>query len=358
MNAIKAVLRISALTFLYFTILVLAAAAQDVSGAWEFVHLTGDAGLQAEMYQGGYSTILTQGATHNHVANVTGSTAFTFTNNLAEIYCCNDQVSGTVNTQSNVVTITFSIPANPSIGQAAFQETYTGTFSAGIPLFQIPTTITGTYTSTAPSAYTNGHGNFVATWFPPFSGAAYTGGFDSLDVGSGAQDVPASVKLTTNADGTLSGTVGGIRNGQADFTIAPGLKSSTGLACFAGPLTLKTVTNPLIGSVPGYPPNTSPSFASGVGGYIFAEDSNGVQLWLNWESIRPDGSPAAVGENFDADDVSHQTANNGTRNLLLMYYGVSKGVCDGAGGGDRGFSPEVGKRDRDHREHRRRGDRR
>src|SRR5271157_2305725 len=65
----------------------------NINGRWEFVHMSGDVGEQAELYQGGYSTILATSG-----SKVTGSTAFTTGNSLAEIFCCYDIITGSIKT--------------------------------------------------------------------------------------------------------------------------------------------------------------------------------------------------------------------------------------------------------------------
>jgi hypothetical protein len=330
----------------------------NINGRWEYVHITGDAGEQAEMYQGGYSTILTQNG-----STVTGSTAFTTSDNLAELSCCSDVITGTINTtgfpfnQTTTVKVTFDVAANSSPGQPHFQEIYTGTLN--VPSNPCttdsssscnPTTITGTYTSTAGSAYTicaptshDADCKFTATWFPAFKNSSYSGGFDGPDDGTGPSNVPVNFTLTTTTD-----------NSTITGTLTAGLFA--GKACFDGTVTLQPVTNPEIIGTIGYPPNTDPPYAAGVGGYLFGMDKNGVQLWVNWYSTNPNGDPAAVGEMQYAGFPITQTADDGTNITIIAFYGITGGVCDGYGGGDAPFvlqgqkpAPRQPRRDHGHR---------
>ena len=315
----------------------------NLNGRWEFVHTTGDAGEQAQYYQGGYSTVLAQSG-----SKLTGSLPYTTTNTIAEIYCCDDKVTGSVSGFPffQIITVDFHVPSNAEgniYGEqpTAFDEVYTGTLNIGNCTTTsnascFPTTITGTYTSTAGSNYTDCYvGNhsssgckFTATWFPAFKNSTYNGAFDAPDDGNGPSNVPVSWTITTNSDNTtLSGT------------ITAGLfgTGSSAKACFAGPVTLKDVTNPLLIGDIGLAPNTEAPYAAGVGGSFLGEDKNGVQLWVNWYAANPNSDPAAVGELQYYGVPITQSNDDGTSLVIIAYYGITGGVCDGYGGGDAPF---------------------
>lgn len=298
------------------------------NGRWEFVVTSGDTTYQLEnMGQTSFSTYLTLSGT-----TLTGDSQETTNSSMAEISCCNDTVTGTFTTnRSGVtsVTVEFSIPANP-FGQAAFNYIFEGTYNSN-PSNSSGPTITGTYTTTAGSAFSDG-GTFVATWLPnfPTTPQEYTGTLDGPDTGTGPSNVATTIYLGTNSANDLIGSVS-----------VPGLTNANGVACFAGTLTIQTVDNPNFNGVGGAPNGVGVPFASGVGITVYAQDSAGTQLWLNGFSAKPNGDSAAVDENYltRSDTGSSETTDNGTNNALIFYYGVFGGPCDGLGGGDAPFYP-------------------
>lgn len=297
------------------------------NGRWEFAVTSGDTTYQLEnMGQTTFSTYLTLSGT-----TLTGNSQETTNTSLAEISCCNDTVTGTYVTSKGVTTATvvFTVPAS-SLGQAAFNYTFTGTYNSK-PSNSGGPTITGTYTTTAGSTFSNG-GTFVATWFPDFPATPteYVGTLDGPNTGNGPTNVATTIYLGTNSSKDLTGTVS-----------VTGLTNANGIACFAGTLTIQTVRNPLLTGVGGAPGGVGVPFASGVGIHVFAQDSAGTQLLLYGYSAKPNNDSAAVGENYltGTDTGSSQTTDNGTNNDLIFYYGISNGPCDGLGGGDAPFHP-------------------
>lgn len=304
---------------------VLAATAQSVqpNGRWEFVVTSGDTPLQLnELGQTTFSTyLLLNGTTLSGYDSNYYTTSFTG----AEVYCCQESVSGTFITSGGVTTatVTFSAAANSYPGQGAFTYTFTGTYNPH-PCDSHGPTITGTYTTTGVAVNYSTGGSFVATWFPDFhpTREEYVGGL-SPDVGNGPTDIPTIIHLGTNAQHELIGT------------ITTSLQNSSGVSCFVGPLT--------IGNTP------SVSYASGVELQVNATDQDGNQLWLLGYSAAPNGDSAAVGENYLCDDTNNCTddggtqlsgpnaVNNGTNNELIFFYTVTGGPCDGLGGPDSPF---------------------
>ena len=314
---------------------LLAVSAQPVNaqiapnGRWEFVVTSGDTQSQLDqMGQATFSTYLSLSGT-----TLSGDSQQTTNNTAAELYCCNDTVTGTFTKVGGTTTavVAFSVPANSSYGQVAFNYTFTGTYHAN-PNNSNGPTITGTYSTNVGPTYSNGSGTFVATWFPDFPATPqpYIGGLAGPDDGSGPTDVPTMIMLGTNASThDLIGTVN-----------LPGL-TNNGMACFVGPLTIQAVDNPAVLGVGGAPNGVAVPFASGVFITLFAQDSAGTQLSLFGFSAKPNGNSAAVDESYtDTDnDGDHTTTDNGTNNELILYYGITGGPCDGFGGGDAPFHP-------------------
>ena len=317
-----------------FVFLVVSAAPVNAqiapNGRWEFVVTSGDTQYALDvMGQATFSTYLSLSGT-----TLSGDSQQTTNTTAAEIYCCNDTVAGTFTKHNGTTTamVEFSVPTNSSIGQLAFNYTFTGTYNAN-PKNSAGPTITGTYTTNVSSAYSNGSGTFVATWFPDFAATpqSYIGGLAGPDDGSGPSDVPTVLTLGTNpSTHDLIGTVS-----------IPGLMSD-GAACFVGPLTIQTVDNPALLGVGGGANGVGVPFASGVSINLFAQDSAGTQLSLFGYSAKPDGNSAAVDESSLTDtdsDGDTTTTDNGTNNELILYYGITGGPCDGFGGGDSPFHP-------------------
>jgi hypothetical protein len=303
------------------------------NGRWEFVVTSGD--TQNQLTNASQTTFSTYLALSGSV--LSGNTTETTNTSAAEISCCSDIVTGTFTKQHGATTavVVFSVPENDTVGQAAFNYTFTGTFNQN-PSNSAGPTITGTYTTNAGPTYSEGTGTFVATWFPDFPQnlQTYMGGLAGPDTGNGPTDVPALLQLGTDSKThDLIGTVvvpGLMNNGTLG---TPGLNGG-GTGCFAGPLTIQKVENPSVFGGVGIP------FASGVVITIFAQDSAGTQLMLLGYSAKPNGDSAAVGEAYliNSDNSGdNTTTNNGTNNELIVYYGISGGPCDGFGGGDAPF---------------------
>jgi hypothetical protein len=301
------------------------------NGRWEFVVTSGD--TQAQLNDVGQVTFSTYLALTGSA--LSGNSQETTNTSAGEISCCNDTITGTFTNQGGTTTavVEFSVPANSSTGQVAFNYTFTGKYNPD-PANSGGPTITGTYVTNVNSAYSNGSGTFVATWFPDFASQpqSYTGGLAGPeDNGSGATDVPTQIALGTDpVSHNLIGTVSILS------------LTSNGLACFVGPLTIQTIENPELIGAGGAPNGIGVPFASGVGISIYAQDAAGTQLMLSGYSAKPNGNSAAVAESYLAatdTDGDNTTTNNGTNNEIIFYYGVTGGPCDGFGGGDAPFHP-------------------
>jgi len=304
------------------------------NGRWEFVVTSGDTPYQ--LNQAGQVTFSTY--LNLYGTTLSGMPQQTTNTTSAEIYCCNDTVTGTFTKHNNTSTavVQFSVPTIPQVGQVAFNYTFTGTFNPD-PNNSNGPTITGTYaTNVGPTYSLTGSGTFVATWFPdfPHNPVEYIGGLAGPDTGSGPTDVPAQVTLGTDPGShDLIGTVN-----------VPLLTNSNGVACFTGPLTIQTLHNPQLLGAGGAVNGVGVPFASGVGITIFAEDTAGNQLSLIGYSAKPNENSAAVGESYfvESDNSGDNTTTfNGSNQELIMYYGITGGPCDGYGGGDAPFHPST-----------------
>ncbi len=319
------------LLFVFAAVAAAPASAQIApNGRWEFAVTSGDTQYELDLTgQTTFSTYLSLTGT-----TLSGDSQQTTNTTAAEIFCCNDSIGGTFRKHDGTTTavVEFAIPANSVTGQVGFNYTFTGTYNAN-PSNSGGPTITGTYTTDANSAYSNGSGTFVATWFPDFPATPlkYLGGLTGPDAGSGPSDIPTVLTLGTNP--TTHNVIGTVS--------VPGL-TTNGVACFVGTLTIQSISNPTLNGVGGAPNGVGVPFASGVGLNIFAQDSAGTQLWLNGYSAKPNGNSAAVDESYldntdcDGDNTS---TDNGTNNELILYYGITGGPCDGFGGGDAPFHP-------------------
>ena len=135
------------------------------NGRWEFAVTSGDTQYELDLTgQTTFSTYLSLTGT-----TLSGDSQQTTNTTAAEIFCCNDSIGGTFRKHDGTTTavVEFAIPANSATGQVGFNYTFTGTYNAN-PSNSGGPTITGTYTTNASSAYSNGSGTFVATWFPDF----------------------------------------------------------------------------------------------------------------------------------------------------------------------------------------------
>jgi hypothetical protein len=314
------------------------------NGRWEFAVTSGDTQYQLDqMWQTTFSTYLSLSGT-----TISGDSQQTTNTSDAEIFCCDDTVTGTFTKSKGTTTATveFSVPANSSIGQVAFNYTFTGTYNAN-PSNSNGPTITGTYTTNAGPAYSSGSGTFVATWFPDFPATPqlYLGGLAGPDDGPGPSDVPTIMTLGTNPTShDLIGTVSifGLTN--------------NGAACFVGSLTIQTVNNSAVVGGGGAANGVGVPFASGVGILIFAQDSAGTQLSLIGYDAKPNGNSAAVDESYLSptdNDGDTTTTDNGTNNEIILHYGITGGPCDGFGGGDAPFHPVTKLEHNKHSEHNR-----
>ena len=289
------------------------ASTPNVQGRWEFATLSGDTPTQLNSSgQSTLSTYLLQSG-----STITNVVANTTTNYLDDVYSYNNSViTGTAHS-NGTVTLQLVI-TNPDHTTVTFN--YSGTVGTYTQHGANATTLTGSYTSTG--RYTTG-GNFVATYFPDFSGSTYSGSLDGPDQGSGPTQVPASFFIQTKADHTLA-----ISNLVLGAPLA---------ACFAPPF---HVIND-----PNYP--LVPTAASGVGLSIYLQDSVGGQIWFNAFSTlqNPDSLgnpvPAALDEVYDSQSYPNSGLGNlGTNNQYEVYYGITtNNSCNGLGGGDAPFTP-------------------
>jgi hypothetical protein len=278
-----------------------------IQGRWEFAITSGATQYQLDnMGQPQISTVLLQNG-----STLTNVPIFTQNAILQDVVGFNNvTATGTID-EHGCISITFVVGNGGDSSQAVFEYVFTGKLGRQ----DGATVITGTYTTTESSTYTNGSGTFTATFFPNFTGALYAGTLDGPDNGPGPANIPFNINPTTNPDYSVSGTVN-----VFDFT------DGHGNACFAGPLTM----------VSGLGGEGDAAFATGVRLDIIAKDSAGSILWLNANSVEPDGfSPAAVAEEYDhTTPLPTNLSNAGTNNEYAAYYGITGGPCDGFGGGD------------------------
>lgn len=336
--------------------------AQVPVGRWEIVHTSGDNSAQTDLYPGSFSTFLR--------ADGTGYTYGTFTTSIcvidAETY---NVVPSWVALGGNDFQITITVN-NLGLGPN-FSFIYTGTYD---PLTPVPgnssefvPAITGTYYATGDASACNltsqsSPGNFVATLLPTISSGSASGSLDSFTADNGsAFDSTVNATITFSAPpatGQVAGTVSLASNPTFNH-----------IGCFA-------TTN---GAVNALTINPNKSSQSGVAEYMFAEglDPQGVPttLFLNGFSANlyttdtntdPNATQitttewavaAAIGEDNPAAGTTG-VSNDGTNNVMVYFYGVVGGVCDGAGGVDAPFhfisgTPIVHK----HKEHHPRGHR-
>jgi len=317
--------------------------AQVPVGRWEIVHTSGDNTAQTDLYPGSFSTFLR--------ADGTGYTYGSFSSSICVI---DAQTFNIVPTWAllpgftNVFTITIAVD-NLGLGpNVSFN--YTGVYDPltpvpGNPSQHIPT-ITGTYFVTGDGSACSvttlsSPGNFVATLLPTISSCSASGSLDNLTAEDGSpfdSTVDATITFSAPpAPGQIAGTV----------SLTPNPTFGT-KACFAA-------TDGIVDSLT---INSDLSTQSGVAEYIYAEgfDPQGVptKLYLNGFSVNlyhtlsntdPNATQitsdewavaAAIGEDNPSaspDGVS----NDGTNNVMVFFYGVIGGACDGAGGIDLPF---------------------
>lgn len=300
-------------------VLVMVAGAQSIQGRWEIVHTSGDTSTQLnEAGQSSVSTYLLQSGT-----KITNLPALTTDTLIDDQYSYNnDVITGTVSTSHGTTSVALKLViTNPD--KSTVTLNYTGTLSTDSSHGADASVIEGTYTSTG--KYTTG-GNFVATLFPDFQNVNYSGGLEGPDdVGTGPSDIPVSFQLNTNSSHTLTLT---------NLSIG-GRSYPAGLAGCFDTEHFSTVVDP------NYP--LAPSAAAGVTLSIYLQDRNGVQLWLSGYAVLSDGvNSAALDELYTSGSYPtspNSNSNVGQNSELVFVYGLTGGNCDGAGGGDSGFTP-------------------
>lgn len=328
--------------FALFILLLLAAVgvrAQEANllGRWEFVNLTGDSLAQYNPdvtpitgYPIAFSGYLTEFG-----GGVKSST-------LDSAQC--DQVLGSnVDTawkvlESGQIQVIFTVSGNST---GVFQFIYTGTLTSRYLRTaddgsQVAiTAIYGTYTTTGDvSACSTGAGEFVATHFPDLGVATYQGHLTS-DPNSPHVD-QATVAATIRVS-----PVDPHSNGLITGTIELGTISLGGNACF-DPINETTTLTIL-----------PRSYQTGMFEVVFAQDKNGNQFYWSAQSANlstnlgdPAGTPvdgfkatgAAVGEDDIHGGISG-IANDGTNNILVAFYAITGGPCDGIEGVDSQYRP-------------------
>jgi hypothetical protein len=329
------------------------AAAQVPAGRWEIVHTSGDSSAQTAMFPGGFSVYL--------YSNGTANTSATDSNSL----CVIDE------TGSNVV------PTWVSLGGNEYQITivvnnmgmgpdvsfiYTGTYNAntsvpGDASLQIPA-ISGTYYvvgdgSACSTTTMTSPGNFVATFLPDLTSGSSTGSLDSYDTDEGTpfdQNVSTTINfIPPPSAGEVAGTV--LLGTNATFN---------GNACFAStagvpnPLTISSSTSNEAGILnaiyaQGLDPsgNATTLVLQGYSANLYATDNN-TDSTANQVTSDEWASAAAIGEDDPdiggAQGIGDQGVDDdGTNNVLVEYYNVVGGACDGAGGSDAPFHMLAGK---------------
>jgi hypothetical protein len=323
------------------------AQAQVPAGRWEIVHTSGDSSAQTSLYPGGFSTYPYSDGTGNSTATAANS------------ICVIDETS------SNVV------PSWTSLGGNDYQITiavnniglgpnvsfiYTGRYSAttavpGDASLQIPA-ITGTY-------YVNGNGsacstttatspgNFVATFLPDLTSGSSTGSLDSSDTDDGTpfdQGVSTTINFSAPPSaGQIAGTVSlgtnATFNGNAYFASTGGVPN---------PLTISSSSSNEAGILngiyaQGFDPsgNTTTLVLQGYSANLYTTtnntDATAYQLttdeWASAAAIGEDDPDAEGTQGIGATGVE----DDGTNNVLLEFYNVVGGICDGAGGSDAPF---------------------
>ncbi len=300
---------------------------ESIQGRWEFAITSGATQYQLDnMGQPSISTVLLQSG--DTLTNIPVTTFDAF---LQDVDGYNNVTAlGTIN-EHGCVSLTFTVGNGGDASQAVFNYV----FSGKLEMKDNATVILGTYTTTESSTYSDGSGNFTATFFPNFTGLLYQGAFDGPDNGPGPSNIPFNINPTTNADHSVSGTVN-----VFDFT------DGKGNACFAGPLAM----------IPGLGGEGDAAFATGVILDIIAKDSAGTLLWINSYSVEPDGfNPAALNLEYDpTTPLPTNLSNLGTNNEYAAYYAITGGPCDGYGGGDSPLHvvQKYKHHERDHRNHR------
>jgi hypothetical protein len=343
--------------------------AEDLAvGRWEIVHTTGDNSLQTAQFPGGFSTFL--------FSDGTGNTSATFANSICVI---NGEATNVVPTWvglgGNNVQITITVD---NLGEGPnFSMVYTGTYGLtpipGDLTVSIPT-ITGTYapggdpasTSACSNATATSPGMFIATFLPTISSGSATGSLDGFSPGTtGGPAFDATVNATVAFSTPPSP---GQMNGTVTLDSNPTFAHN---ACFAtsmigGPVNPLTI-NPSLSAqsgiilqirAEGFDPTGAPTTLEldGYSANSYFTDTN-TDPTANQIAAGEWAAGAAIGEdNPGTTPSSDGVANDGTNNVIVLFYGVVGGVCNGAGGADAPFhfvsaKPHI----HGHRRHSRRG---
>lgn len=323
--------------------------AQVPVGRWEIVHLTGDSTAQTDLYPGGFSTYLN--------GDGTGSTYGTFANSIC---VADDEGFNVVPTWTslggNAYQITITVN---NLGAAPdFAFTYTGTYSATTPVpgdtdVLIPT-ISGTYVPSSGDASACSiaseatPGTFIATFLPTVDSGGASGGLDGFDTGGGtAFDSTVTADITFSTP-TTPGGISGIVALESNPTFG-------GKACFAtteggtvNPLTINGSTSAQSGIIEqiyaqGFDPQGNPTtlVLDGYSANIYTTATNTDPI-ANQITSADWAVGAAIGEDNPAaapDGVSQ----DGSNNIMVLFYGVIGGACDSAGGADSPFHLLSGK---------------
>jgi hypothetical protein len=333
---------------LAFSTTPMTAAAQVPAGRWEIVHTSGDSTAQTDLYPGGFSTYLYSGGSGNTSATVANSICVIDANG-------SNVVPSWTGVLGEVFQITITVD-NLGLGPN-FSFVYTGVYNPVTPVpgdatLEIPT-ISGTYyytgdASACSTATETSPGTFVATFLPDLSSGSSSGSLDATQTDGGSPfdaSVTATISFTTPpATGEIAGTV----------SLSPN-PTFGGTPCFAA---TGGISNPLT-------INASLSNEAGIFNTIYAQgfdpQGNATTLVLQGYSVNlytTDNNtdttsayqltsdewavPAAIGED-DPDTEGTQgigtqgVQDDGTSNVLLEFYNVIGGACDGAGGSDAPF---------------------
>jgi hypothetical protein len=322
--------------------------AQVPTGRWEIVHTSGDNAVQTALYPGGFSTFLTSGGT--------GSAYGTFANSIcvAEDYGFNVVPTWTdLGGGSYQITITVdNLGAAPN-----FSFIYTGTYAVtpipGDTSVSIPT-ITGTYyypptgdASACSTAAQSSPGNFVATFLPTISSGSASGALDNSDTGGGTPfDSSVNATITFSAP-TSPGGISGVVTLDSNPTFNMN-------ACFAttgttvNPLTISATTSAQSGIIEeiyaqGFDPQGNPTtlVLDGYSANLYMTADN-TDATANQLMSTEWAAGAAIGEDNPAVTPAG-VEDDGTNNIMVLYYGVIGGACDTAGGADSPFHLLSGK---------------
>ena len=321
--------------------------AQVPAGRWEIVHTSGDSAAQTDLYPGGFSTYL--------YSNGTGNANATEANSICVV---EGSGSNVVPSWTSVLGETFTITItvdNLGLGPNV-TFVYTGTYNPITPvtgdvLLEIPT-ISGTYYATGDAsacstATQTSPGAFVATFLPDLSSGASSGSLDATEAENGS---PFDASVNTTINFTAPATAG-----QIAGTVSLGANPMFGgQGCFAGggsvpnPLTIDSSWSNQAGILntiyaQGFDPQGNPTtlVLQGYSANLYTPTTN-TDATANQITSTEWAAGAAIGED-DPDTGGTQgigtqgVANDGKNNVLVEYYNVVGGICDGAGGSDAPF---------------------